>query len=92
MIFPLGPMSKTRSQELSEKADSERQRCRTWLGQFMLNGLPKFCAKEELRSVAMKELNVSKSSFDVAWDLAIHDTGREDWYEPTRSRKKPTAQ
>ena len=35
-------MTKSRSQELSEKADAERRRCRDWLLPFMQNNQPKF--------------------------------------------------
>jgi len=39
-----------------------------------------------LRGAAMRELNVSKSSFDFGWIDAIETTGRHDWYEPQRRR------
>jgi len=42
---------------------------------------PKFLTKAELR-----ELKVSKHSFDFAWVSAIEETGRVDWYEPLRRR------
>lgn len=77
-------MTKSRSQILSEKADAERQRCRNWLLPYMQNNQPKFLTKDELRSVAMRELDVSKLSFDMGWIMAIEDTGRHDWYEPLR--------
>lgn len=80
------PMTKSRSQELSEKAAAERQRCRDWLLPFMQNGQPKFLTKDELRVAAMRQLNVSKSSFGFAWIDAIETTGRHDWYEPLRRR------
>jgi hypothetical protein len=79
-------MTKTRRQILSEKADDERQRCRDWLLRFIENNQPKFLTKDELRSVAMRELSVSKNSFDFAWIDAIEKTGRHDWYEPLRRR------
>jgi hypothetical protein len=79
-------MTKSRSQELSEKAAAERRRCRDWLLPFMQNGQPKFLTKDELRVAAMRQLNVSKSSFDFAWIDAIETTGRHDWYEPLRRR------
>ena len=53
---------------------------------FMQNNQPKFLTKDELRSAAMRELNVSKSAFDFGWMAAIEDTGRHDWYEPLRRR------
>lgn len=79
-------MTKSRSQILSEKADGERRRCRDWLLPFMQNNRPKFLTKDELRRAAMRELNVSKLSFDMGWIMAIEDTGRHDWYEPLRRR------
>ena len=79
-------MTKTRSQELSEKAQEEQRRCRGWLLTFMHDNQPKFLTKAELRDAAMRELKVSKNSFDFAWILAIEDTGRHDWYEPLRRR------
>ncbi len=55
-------MTKSRSQELSEKAAAERRRCRDWLLPFMQDNQPKFLTKDELRVVAIRQLNVSKSS------------------------------
>jgi hypothetical protein len=55
----------------------------------MQNGQPKFLTKDELRVAAMSQLNVSKSSFDLAWIDAIETTGRQDWYEPLRRRRRP---
>jgi hypothetical protein len=77
-------MTKTRSQQLSEKAEQEQRKCRDWLLKFMRGNQPKFLTKAELRDAAMRELKVSKNSFDFAWILAIEDTGRHDWYEPLR--------
>jgi hypothetical protein len=54
----------------------------------MQNNQPKSLTKDELRSAAMRELNVSKLSFDIAWIMAIEDTGRQDWYEPLRRRSR----
>jgi hypothetical protein len=48
----------------------------------MQNNQPKFLTKDELRRAAMRELNVSKLSFDMGWIMAIEDAGRHDWYEP----------
>ena len=79
-------MTKSRSQELSEKAAEEQRRCRDWLLPFMRDGQPKFLTKTELRKAAMRELKVSKNSFDFAWIDAIERTGRHDWYEPLRRR------
>jgi hypothetical protein len=50
---------KSRQQQLSEKADEERRRCRDWLLKFMQADQPKFLTKDELCAVAMRELNVS---------------------------------
>jgi hypothetical protein len=77
-------MTKTQSQELSEKAQEEQRRCRDWLLKFMRGNQPKFLTKAELRDAAMRELKVSKNSFDFGWILAIEDTGRHDWYKPLR--------
>jgi hypothetical protein len=79
---------KSRKQELSDKADDERRRCTNWLLPFMQSDQPKFLTKDELRSAAMRELNVSKLSFDFAWMNAIEITGRHDWYEPLRRRAR----
>jgi hypothetical protein len=81
-------MSKTRSQELFEKAVEQRQRCRGWLLAFMRDNQPKFSTKAELRDAAMRELKVSKNSFDFGWIEAIERTGRHDWYEPLRRRPR----
>jgi hypothetical protein len=79
-------MPNNRSQELSEKAADERQRCRDWLLRFMRENHPKFLTKAELRDAAMSELKVSKNSFDFGWIEAIEETGRHDWYQPLRRR------
>jgi hypothetical protein len=82
-------MKKSRSQELLEKFREEWQRSRDWLVPFMQNNQPKFLTKGELRSAAMRELNVSKSAFD--FDGAKQDTGRHDWYEPYTNGRAPRA-
>jgi hypothetical protein len=51
------------------------------------NDQPKFLTKDELCVAAIRQLNVSKSSFDFAWIDAIETTGRHDWYEPLRRRR-----
>ena len=79
-------MTKTRSEELSEKFTEQWQRCRDWLLPFMQNTRPKYLTKDELRTAAMRELKVSKNAFDFGWMAAIDDTGRHDWYEPLRRR------
>ncbi len=66
-------------------AAEERQRCRAWLP-FIQDNQPKFLTKAELRDVAMRELKVSKNSFDFGWIEAIEHTGRHDWYEPLHRR------
>jgi hypothetical protein len=81
-------MTKSRTQELSEKARDERRRCRDWLLPFMQNDQPKFLTKDELRVAAIRQLNVSKSSFDFAWIDAIETTDRHDWYEPLPRRRR----
>jgi hypothetical protein len=79
-------MPKSRPQELYDKAEEERQRCRHWLLPFLRDNQPKFLSKAELRDAATRELKVSKNSFDCAWIEAIEQTGRHDWYEPLRRR------
>jgi hypothetical protein len=80
-------MLKGRKKELWDKAEDERRRCEEWLRQFMREGQPKLATKAELREVGMRELKISKSSFDAAWIGAIEDTGRQDWYEPLRAKR-----
>jgi hypothetical protein len=77
-------MLKGRKKELWDKADAERQRCRKWLLDYMRPGQPRRFTKAALRDAAMRELKVSKNSFDSAWIAAIEDTGRRDWYKPMR--------
>jgi hypothetical protein len=79
---------KSRQQKLSQKADEERHRCRDWLLRFIKDNQPKFLTKAELRNAAIRELNVSKNSFDFAWIDAIEEAGRQDWYEPLRQRMR----
>ena len=89
-LIPVESWMDQRWRELQAKAHAERRRCRNWLLPFMTPGQPKFCTRAKLRSVAMKELDASKNSFDFAWIDAIEATGRQDWYKPLRSRRKPT--
>lgn len=77
-------MLKGRKKELWDKAEAERERCRQWLLNRIRPGQPKQITKANLRSAAMRELKISKSSFDSAWIAAIEDAGRHDWYEPLR--------
>lgn len=79
-------LNKARTQELLEKADDERRRCRDWLLPFMQNNQPKFLTKNELRAATIRELKVSKNSFDFAWIDAIERTGRHDSHNPLRRR------
>ena len=79
-------MTKTRSQELSDKVTEQWQQCRDWLLPFMENNKPKLLTKDELRAAAMHELKVSKNAFDFGWMAAIEDIGRHDWYEPLRRK------
>jgi len=81
-------MLKGRKKELWEKAEDERCRCQQWLLNFMRNGRLKLATKVELREAAMRELKISKNSFDAAWVGAIEETGRHDWYEPLRRRPR----
>jgi len=55
-------MTKTGSEEHSEKFTEQWHRCRDWLLPFMQNNQPKFLTKDELRSVAMHELKVCEHS------------------------------
>ena len=80
---------KSRKQELWEKAESERRRCQDWLMRFVRDGQPKVLTKAELREAAMRDLKISKNSFDAAWIWVIEETGRHDWYEPLRRRHQP---
>jgi hypothetical protein len=80
-------MLKGGKKELWDKAEDQRRRCEEWLLKFMADGQPKLATKAELREVAMRELQISKSSFDVAWIGAIETTGRHDWYEPLRAKR-----
>jgi hypothetical protein len=75
-----------RAQELSAKAADERRRARLWLLQFIGEGKPRYATKSELRDAAIRELAVSKPSFDFAWVDTIERTGQRHWYEPLRRR------
>jgi hypothetical protein len=54
-------MTKSRSQELLEKAAEERRRRRDWLLPFMQNSQPRQLTKDDLRSAATRALNVEKT-------------------------------
>jgi hypothetical protein len=45
-------------------------------------------SKDDLRAEAMRDLKVSKSSFDEAWIGAIEELGYHDWYEPLRKGRR----
>ena len=77
----------TRAEDLSRKAADERRRCRLWLLQFIGEGKPRYATKSELRDAAIRELGVSKSSFDFGWIAAIEQTGRQDWYLPIKPKR-----
>lgn len=83
-------MLKGRKKELWDKAELERGRCQEWLMGFMRDGQPKPMTKAEFCAVAMRNLGVSKCSFDQAWISAIEECGRHDWYEPLRPRRRST--
>lgn len=79
-------MLKGRKKELWNKAEAERQRCRDWLLTYIRPGQPKPATKAALRDAAMRELGISKNSFDAAWIWTIEETGRHDWYDPLPGR------
>ena len=81
-------MLKGRKKELWDKAEAERQRSRQWLLDYIRPGQPKRVTKAALREAAMRELKVSKNSFDAAWIAAIEETARHDWYEPLRRQQR----
>ncbi len=79
-----------RNKEQHDRAEREPKAAIEWLGRFVQPGQPRPATKDKLRALAMRELGVSKQSFDFAWIWVIEDTGRSDWYEPLRARKSPT--
>jgi hypothetical protein len=81
-------MLKGRKKELWDKAEAERRRCRQWLLAYIRPGLAKRVTKAALRDAAMRELKISKNSFDAAWIAAIEDTARHDWYQPLRRQQR----
>ena len=54
-------MTKSRSQELSEKAAEERRHRRDWLLPFMQKVSRKQLARDDLRRAALHTLNVEKT-------------------------------
>ena len=77
--------------DLFNEARAQQEKCRDWLKQFMRPGQPKPMTKEELFQLAKEQLNISRSSFDMAWVWAIEQMDRQDWYRPLPRRKTPTA-
>ena len=45
-------------------------------------------SKDDLRAEAMRDLKVSKNSFDSAWIGAIEELGYNDWYQPLRKGRR----
>lgn len=64
------------------------QRSREWLKTLMTPGCPKPATKDELFAWARDHLGANRSNFNAAWDLAIFDTGREDWYAPMPNARR----
>ena len=74
---------------LFEKAQAERNLCKEWLIHIMRASPVRIRSKDDLRDGAMRDLKVSKSSFDHAWVVAIEELGYHDWYEPLRRSGGP---
>ena len=72
-----------------ERAEAERQKCQEWLIRIMRASPTKTRSKDDLRAEAMRDLKVSKNSFDSAWIGAIEELGYHDWYEPLRKGRRP---
>jgi len=88
--MPLRPKNKLPPHRLIayEKAETERRKCQEWLIRIMRTSQIKTRSKDDLRAEAMRELKVSKNSFDYAWVVAIEELGYHDWYEPLRKGRK----
>jgi len=73
---PLRPKNKLPPHRLIayERAEAERQKCKEWLIRIMRASPTKTQSKDDLRAEAMRDLKVSKNSFDSAWTGAIVDT------------------
>lgn len=71
------------------KAQAERKLCKEWLIRIMRASPVKTRSKQDLCAEAMRDLKVSKSSFDYAWVVAIEELGYHDWYEPLRKGRRP---
>ena len=74
---------------LYQKAKDERQRCQEWLIRVLRASPIKTRSKDDLRAEAMRELKVSKNSFDAGWIVAIEELAYHDWYEPLRKGRRP---
>lgn len=70
-----------------KEAEDRRRACREWLKRYMASGGPKPMTKDDLFELARREIGISRAGFDEAWIWAIEETGRQDWYEPTRRRR-----
>lgn len=75
---------------LFQQAREEQRRCQEWLIRIMHASPIKTRSKDDLRAEAMRDLKVSKSSFDSAWIGAIEELGYHDWYGPLRKGRKPS--
>jgi hypothetical protein len=76
-------------QAAADKAEAEQKLCKDWLLSVMQESPRKTRTKADLRTEATARFNVSKSSFDVAWNWAILETGNEHWFRPlTRPKKR----
>jgi len=77
--------------ERAKKAHDEARRqtriCADWLRTIIGLEGPKTFTKTELCDEAMRRWGVSKIAFDMAWIWVIEELGRQDWYEPLRTRK-----
>ena len=66
LSHPKMSVMKSRQQELSEKADEERRRCRDWLLRFMQGNHPKFLTKAELQTARALGLEVPPTLLSLA--------------------------
>lgn len=74
-------------EKAAREARERSERCREWLKTLMTPGHPKPATKDELFEWARENLGANRSNFNAGWDLAIFDTGREDWYLPLPRRR-----
>ncbi len=91
-VKPMSPKNKLPPHRLIayERAEAERRKCQEWLIRIMLRSPTKTRSKDDLRAEAMRDLKVSKNSFDSAWIGAIEELGYHDWYEPLRKGRRPS--